>query len=101
MKVFKIFVSLKPSGYMSPEYAMSGHFSVKSDVFSYGVIVLETITGKKNWGFYHPDHDYNLIGHVSKSFQRFTLLYLFSRFLLFDHSDIYNWQTLSDMEVVE
>ncbi|XP_073126248.1 G-type lectin S-receptor-like serine/threonine-protein kinase At4g27290 [Henckelia pumila] len=53
-------------GYMSPEYAMSGHFSVKSDVFSYGVIVLETITGTKNWGFYHPDHDYNLIGHTWK-----------------------------------
>lgn len=50
------------SGYMSPEYAMSGHFSFKSDVFSYGVIVLEIISGKKNWGFYHPDHDYNLIG---------------------------------------
>ncbi|CAI9756562.1 unnamed protein product [Fraxinus pennsylvanica] len=53
-------------GYMSPEYAMSGHFSVKSDVFSFGVIVLEIISGKKNWGFYHPDHDYNLIGHAWK-----------------------------------
>ncbi|KAK2977821.1 hypothetical protein RJ640_006313, partial [Escallonia rubra] len=28
-------------GYMSPEYAMDGHFSVKSDVFSFGVLVLE------------------------------------------------------------
>ncbi|KAL2475519.1 G-type lectin S-receptor-like serine/threonine-protein kinase [Abeliophyllum distichum] len=53
-------------GYMSPEYAMSGHFSVKSDVFSYGVIVLEIISGKKNWGFNHPDHDYNLLGHAWK-----------------------------------
>lgn len=53
------------SGYMSPEYAMNGHFSVKSDVFSFGVIVLEIISGRKNWGFYDPDHDYNLIGHVS------------------------------------
>ncbi|KAL3522128.1 hypothetical protein ACH5RR_014962 [Cinchona calisaya] len=53
-------------GYMSPEYAMSGHFSVKSDVFSFGVIVLEIISGRKNWGFYDPDHDYNLIGHTWK-----------------------------------
>ncbi|XP_058197210.1 G-type lectin S-receptor-like serine/threonine-protein kinase SD1-1 isoform X2 [Rhododendron vialii] len=53
-------------GYMSPEYAMSGHFSVKSDVFSFGVLVLEIISGKKNWGFYHPDHDLNLIGHAWK-----------------------------------
>ncbi|KAG2689715.1 hypothetical protein I3843_09G150500 [Carya illinoinensis] len=51
-------------GYMSPEYAMSGHFSVKSDVFSFGVLVLEVISGKKNWGFWHPDHDLNLIGHA-------------------------------------
>ncbi|KAJ1376484.1 Serine-threonine/tyrosine-protein kinase, catalytic domain [Sesbania bispinosa] len=35
-------------GYMSPEYAMHGHFSVKSDVFSFGVMVLEIISGKKN-----------------------------------------------------
>ncbi|KVH89601.1 Apple-like protein [Cynara cardunculus var. scolymus] len=28
-------------GYMSPEYAMNGHFSTKSDVFSFGVLVLE------------------------------------------------------------
>ncbi|XP_052181119.1 G-type lectin S-receptor-like serine/threonine-protein kinase SD1-1 isoform X2 [Diospyros lotus] len=53
-------------GYMSPEYAMSGYFSVKSDVFSFGVLVLEIINGKKNWGFHHPGHDLNLIGHAWK-----------------------------------
>ncbi|KAL2324334.1 hypothetical protein Fmac_023392 [Flemingia macrophylla] len=35
-------------GYMSPEYAMYGQFSEKSDVFSFGVIVLETISSKRN-----------------------------------------------------
>ncbi|ESW15184.1 hypothetical protein PHAVU_007G051200 [Phaseolus vulgaris] len=35
-------------GYMSPEYAMLGQFSEKSDVFSFGIIVLEIITSKKN-----------------------------------------------------
>ncbi|KAJ4816339.1 cysteine-rich RECEPTOR-like kinase [Rhynchospora pubera] len=35
-------------GYISPEYAMHGQFSIKSDVFSYGVLVLEIISGKKN-----------------------------------------------------
>ncbi|KAJ3698912.1 hypothetical protein LUZ61_002617 [Rhynchospora tenuis] len=35
-------------GYISPEYAMHGQFSTKSDVFSYGVLVLEIIAGKKN-----------------------------------------------------
>ncbi|CAK8573784.1 unnamed protein product [Lathyrus sativus] len=35
-------------GYMAPEYAMRGQFSVKSDVFSFGVLVLEIISGHKN-----------------------------------------------------
>ncbi|GER52984.1 cysteine-rich receptor-like protein kinase [Striga asiatica] len=35
-------------GYMAPEYAMHGQFSVKSDVFSFGVLVLEIISGEKN-----------------------------------------------------
>ncbi|KAL2324345.1 hypothetical protein Fmac_023403 [Flemingia macrophylla] len=34
-------------GYMSPEYAMHGQFSVKSDVFSFGVMVLEIVNGKR------------------------------------------------------
>lgn len=50
---------------MSPEYVIDGHFSVKSDVFSFGVLVLEIISGRKNKGFYHPDHPHNLLGHVS------------------------------------
>ncbi|KAK3433260.1 hypothetical protein EUGRSUZ_D00922 [Eucalyptus grandis] len=53
-------------GYMSPEYAMKGHFSVKSDVFSFGVLLLEIVSGHKNWGFYHPDHNLNLVGHAWK-----------------------------------
>ncbi|GJM85007.1 hypothetical protein PR202_ga00734 [Eleusine coracana subsp. coracana] len=35
-------------GYMAPEYAVLGHVSTKSDVFSFGVIILETVTGRRN-----------------------------------------------------
>ncbi|KVH88330.1 Concanavalin A-like lectin/glucanase, subgroup [Cynara cardunculus var. scolymus] len=42
-------------GYMAPEYAMHGHFSVKSDVFSFGVIVLEVVSGRRNSSFYQRD----------------------------------------------
>ncbi|KAK7302661.1 hypothetical protein RJT34_13554 [Clitoria ternatea] len=51
-------------GYMAPEYAMDGNFSVKSDVFSFGVLVLEIISGKKNRGFYYSDTDMNLLGNA-------------------------------------
>ncbi|KAK6134492.1 hypothetical protein DH2020_031774 [Rehmannia glutinosa] len=51
-------------GYMSPEYAVDGLFSVKSDVFSFGTLVLEIVSGKRNRGFSHRDHHLNLLGHV-------------------------------------
>ncbi|KAF5734528.1 putative receptor-like protein kinase [Tripterygium wilfordii] len=35
-------------GYMAPEYAMRGYLSVKTDVFSYGILVLEIVSGRKN-----------------------------------------------------
>ncbi|VAH38336.1 unnamed protein product [Triticum turgidum subsp. durum] len=34
-------------GYMSPEYAMGGAFSVKSDTYSFGVLLLEIVSGMK------------------------------------------------------
>ncbi|XP_021719546.1 receptor-like serine/threonine-protein kinase SD1-8 [Chenopodium quinoa] len=53
-------------GYMAPEYAMDGLFSVKSDVFSFGVLVLEIISGTKNRGFYNSDHELHLLGYLWK-----------------------------------
>ena len=53
------------SGYMSPEYAMHGHFSAKSDVYSFGVLVLEIISGKKISHFYESDQTEDLLGYVS------------------------------------
>jgi len=53
------------SGYMSPEYVMYGQFSVKSDVFSFGVLMLEIITGKKNQYSYVSDHYAGLLDYVS------------------------------------
>ncbi|KAJ0233428.1 Protein kinase domain-containing protein [Hirschfeldia incana] len=51
-------------GYMSPEYAMHGHFSMKSDVYSFGVLVLEILSGKKNSKFYEIDGGHDLVTYV-------------------------------------
>ncbi|XP_058197650.1 cysteine-rich receptor-like protein kinase 25 isoform X2 [Rhododendron vialii] len=53
-------------GYISPEYAMHGQFSVKSDVFSFGVVLLEIISGKKTNSFYNPDCVENLLSYAWK-----------------------------------
>lgn len=51
-------------GYMSPEYRIDGYFSIKSDVFSFGVLLLEIITTKKNHGSYCSDRPLNLVGYA-------------------------------------
>ncbi|XP_073108460.1 receptor-like serine/threonine-protein kinase SD1-8 isoform X2 [Elaeis guineensis] len=51
-------------GYMSPEYAMGGIFSVKSDVFSFGVLVLEILSGTKNRMINQAEACVNLLGHA-------------------------------------
>ncbi|KAF5478775.1 hypothetical protein F2P56_005307 [Juglans regia] len=50
-------------GYMSPEYALDGLFSIKSDVFSFGVLLLEIVSGRKNTGFYLTN-SFHLIGYA-------------------------------------
>ncbi|XP_057797288.1 G-type lectin S-receptor-like serine/threonine-protein kinase At4g27290 [Salvia miltiorrhiza] len=51
-------------GYMAPEYAFHGKFSVKSDIYSLGVVLLEIISGKKINGFQHNDHCHTLLDHA-------------------------------------
>ncbi|XP_004295399.1 PREDICTED: G-type lectin S-receptor-like serine/threonine-protein kinase RKS1-like [Fragaria vesca subsp. vesca] len=69
-------------GYMSPEYAMRGRFSVKSDVYSYGVLLIEIITGRKNNGFYHEEHpDSNLVGYVWKLWTEGNVLRIVDSFI--------------------
>ncbi|KAG5614023.1 hypothetical protein H5410_013847 [Solanum commersonii] len=51
-------------GYMSPEYAMGGLFSEKFDVYSFGVLILEIVSGKKNSGFYDHENHLNLLNYT-------------------------------------
>ncbi|XP_052137377.1 cysteine-rich receptor-like protein kinase 6 [Oryza glaberrima] len=64
-------------GYMAPEYAMFGQYSVKSDVFSFGVLILEIVTGRRSMGSY-SDHEqsFNLLDLIWQHWNRGTLLEL-------------------------
>lgn len=62
---------------MSPEYAMFGHFSEKSDVFSFGVIVLEVVSGKRNTNCCESQNADGLLSYVSISYDLLFLLLIF------------------------
>ncbi|KAK1380627.1 cysteine-rich receptor-like protein kinase 25 [Heracleum sosnowskyi] len=49
------------NGYMAPEYVMHGKLSVKADVFSFGVLILELISGQKNSTFSQDPSAQNLL----------------------------------------
>ncbi|KAL9243555.1 hypothetical protein vseg_017429 [Gypsophila vaccaria] len=52
-------------GYMSPEYAMEGRFSEKSDIFSLGVLLLEIVSGRRNSSFKNEE-SLSLLAHAWK-----------------------------------
>ena len=81
---------------MSPEYLMKGRFSEKSDVFSFGVLLLEIVSGRRNSSFYDNEHSLSLIGFVclSASLPEIYLLQNSFPFLI-----LLNLQTLTCMIV--
>ncbi|CAN1336741.1 Cysteine-rich receptor-like protein kinase 10 [Linum perenne] len=54
-------------GYMAPEYALHGMFSIKSDVFSFGVMVLEIVSGQKSYSFRHGSRMVDLLSYAWKN----------------------------------
>ncbi|KAL4628734.1 hypothetical protein ACB092_05G260400 [Castanea dentata] len=59
-------------GYMAPEYAMHGQFSVKSDVFSFGVLVLEIVSGQRNNCFRNGENVEDLLSYAWKNWREGT-----------------------------
>ncbi|XP_026424924.1 G-type lectin S-receptor-like serine/threonine-protein kinase At1g11300 isoform X3 [Papaver somniferum] len=51
-------------GYMSPEYVIEGRLSEKSDVFSFGVLLLEIVSGKKNSSLCNQELSLRLLAHA-------------------------------------
>ncbi|XP_020224175.1 putative receptor-like protein kinase At4g00960 [Cajanus cajan] len=59
-------------GYMAPEYAMHGQFSEKSDVFSFGVLVLEIVSGQRNSGISHGENIEDLLSFAWRNWREGT-----------------------------
>ncbi|CAK9327353.1 unnamed protein product [Citrullus colocynthis] len=59
---------------MAPEYAMYGAFSNKSDVFSFGVLVLEIVIGQKNSSFHQEENIDDVISYAWRNWREGTTL---------------------------
>ncbi|THG06759.1 hypothetical protein TEA_014099 [Camellia sinensis var. sinensis] len=51
-------------GYCAPDYAMTGQLTFKSDIYSFGVVLLEIITGRKAIDNMRPTAEQNLVAWV-------------------------------------
>ncbi|XP_016648143.1 PREDICTED: putative receptor-like protein kinase At4g00960 [Prunus mume] len=60
-------------GYMAPEYVIYGRFSVKSDVFSFGVLVLEILSGKRISSFRNRENEEDLLSYAWRNWRNDTV----------------------------
>ncbi|KAH7300270.1 hypothetical protein KP509_24G053800 [Ceratopteris richardii] len=61
-------------GYAAPEYVMTGHLSAKSDIYSFGVVLLELLTGKRSMDKTRPNGEQNLAAWARPYLNRDRLL---------------------------
>ena len=56
-------------GYLAPEYVYYGQLSDKTDVYSFGVLLMEVISGRRNLDNTLPEEDFYLPHQVSSIFE--------------------------------
>lgn len=66
---------------MAPEYALWGYLTYKADVYSFGIVLLEIVSGKNNYGYVPSENFICLLDWVSFHYlfvnalqQRLTIL---------------------------
>ncbi|XP_060965750.1 G-type lectin S-receptor-like serine/threonine-protein kinase At4g27290 [Cannabis sativa] len=74
-------------GYMAPEYASDGIFSIKSDVFSFGILILEIVSGRKSRSLYEENSPLNLVGYAWTLMKEGSEIKLIEKCLLKDPND--------------
>ncbi|KAJ3674887.1 hypothetical protein LUZ60_005503 [Juncus effusus] len=60
-------------GYMAPEYVLHGNYSIKADVYSFGVLLLEIVTGKRNSSFSGSSRISNVISYALQHWSSETI----------------------------
>lgn len=65
---------------MAPEYAMNGYLSAKTDVFSFGILVLEIVSGRKNMEKYLDEEKSDLLSYVSSRIYFVSCCNIFNKF---------------------
>jgi len=73
-------------GYMAPEYALRGQYSIKSDIYSFGVLILEIITGRRNSDSYNSDQAVDLPSFVWEHWTMKTVMEIVDPYLRSDSS---------------
>ncbi|KAL4564420.1 hypothetical protein LXL04_028484 [Taraxacum kok-saghyz] len=48
-------------GYAAPEYISTGHLTTRSDIYGFGVVLLEMLIGRKSIDTSRPSHEHNLV----------------------------------------
>jgi len=62
------------SGYMAPEYAMRGYLTDKANIYSFGVVALEVVSGRCNISYQKKDDCFHLLDWVfDSSTQKFSI----------------------------
>ncbi|XP_039169842.1 cysteine-rich receptor-like protein kinase 29 [Eucalyptus grandis] len=70
-------------GYRAPEYAMYGNFSVKSDVFSFGVLILEIVSGQRKNLFHMGDNTVAPISYIWNSWNEGSISNIIDPLIIF------------------
>ncbi|GFP94968.1 probable LRR receptor-like serine/threonine-protein kinase at1g29720 [Phtheirospermum japonicum] len=63
-------------GYSAPEYAIRGKLTPKADIYSFGVLLLEIVSGKCNTNKRSPAEEQNLLERAWTLYEREMLIQL-------------------------
>ncbi|KAG8364873.1 hypothetical protein BUALT_Bualt18G0043700 [Buddleja alternifolia] len=68
-------------GYLAPEYAIRGKLTRKADIFSFGVLLLEIVSGRCNTDKRLPEEEQNLVERAWRLYEKDELVQLVDKAL--------------------